>query len=121
MSLEHNYLCDRCAVPTDSGRARWLRRTKVATAASQSRIEAEPEEEEAPWSKWKSESERTSVAASTSRSSSEMASLVSAWQNPNFKHVTQGINSIDSGHFVDWYWDHILGLFFGPLFGTQFN
>ena len=107
-----NYLCDRCAVPTDSGRARRLRRTKVATAASQSGIEAEAEEEGAPWSKWKSESERTSVAASTSRSSSEMASLVSAWQNPNFKHVTQGSNSIDSGHF---------GLFFGPLFGPQFN
>ena len=42
--------------------------------------------EEATHSKWKSEEERSTVTAPVE--GSEMMSLVRAWQNPNFKHVT---------------------------------
>ena len=42
--------------------------------------------EEATHSKWKSEEERSTVTAPVE--GSEMMSLVRAWQNPNFQHVT---------------------------------
>ena len=58
--------------------------TQVVTA-SRSAIE-----EEATPSKWKSEEERSNVIApSAAAASSEMASMVRAWQNPNFQHVTE--------------------------------
>lgn len=45
--------------------------------------------EEATPSKWKSEEERSSVTAPDAAAASEMASVVRAWQNPNFQHVTE--------------------------------
>ena len=48
--------------------------------------------EEAPHSKWKSEEERSTVTAPVA--ASEMMSLVRAWQNPNFLHVTDVPNAV---------------------------
>ena len=45
------------------------------------------EQEDATPSKWKSEEERCNVVAPAA--SSEMASMVRAWQNPNFRYVTE--------------------------------
>ena len=49
--------------------------------------------EEPTPSKWKSEEERSNVtapeAAVAAVAGSEMESLVRAWQNPNFQHVTE--------------------------------